>query len=87
MNKNLVIEIYHYIRGDICKWKINNLIENGPTLGGEDVVVQIDESLQPQAQIQLWTSTKGTAVGVWDMLYFNNTCNSYSNTSSRPYWR
>ena len=44
VNRDTVIKINQHCR-KVCSWKIDSLISHGPTLGGQDVLVQVDESL------------------------------------------
>ena len=44
VGRDSVIKVNQHCR-KVCHWKINQLINNRPTLGGQDVLVQVDKSL------------------------------------------
>ena len=56
--KNTAIQSYQYLR-DICSWRLTS-VDSPLLLGGQGVVVQIDESLfrhKPKVNISLFTFT------------------------------
>ena len=64
VDEKTAIQIYQYCR-DICSWRLLN--RDAPLmLGGQGVVVKIDESLfQAQAQVLSGTCTTERSVGLW----------------------